>query len=82
MKELIGKRFELTEILTMGIGNAELVGITLVGDDEVIRLEVDETAHGGIPFLCTSIEQLTDPGAGENEVLTDVFCGNFYAQLL
>lgn len=82
MKHLIGKQFELTEVVE---DFEKVIGLTLVGNDEVLRLEVDAVDSYGLPretgtrpILRVSIESLVEPAPGE-EVLTDVFGGNFVA---
>lgn len=87
LSELIGKRFELTEVgLAIGTDNV-FVSLTLVSEDEVIRIEPDAVTvyatpdirdeGAGVPILRASIEPLVDPPS--DEIKTDVFGGNFVA---
>jgi hypothetical protein len=78
LNDLIGKKFELTEIIEAGIGNAELVSLTFVGDDEVVRLEADLADYGETPLIRVSVESLVEPLP--EQPLMDVFCGAFVAQ--
>lgn len=77
LNELIGKRFELSEVQEIGRDNNELMSLTLIGDSEIVRLEAEQSSYGKTPLIAVSIESLVDPPS--EEVKTDVFGGNFVA---